>query len=152
MLAEMELDDEAEEAKEAAASVSSLSDISDIPLEDIQRMPTSQFAALGASLGDTPDEDDIPVNIFGLDIFDLDKDYETLVADKKKQDALELHAKVVAKVSARRRRRIRQSVPRLIKSQGKKKKGDTRAAIDEVKEELKTKKHKSDEGEEHGQV
>ncbi|KAJ7446242.1 hypothetical protein B0H11DRAFT_2421105 [Mycena galericulata] len=131
MLAEMELDDEAEEAKEAAASVSSLSDISDIPLEDIQRMPTSQFAALGGSLGDTPDEDDIPVDIFGLDIFDLDKDYETLVADKKKQDALELHAKVVAK--------------------GKKKKGDTRAAIDEAKEELKTKKRKSDEGEEHGQ-
>lgn len=95
MLAQMELDQEALEEAEAADSVST---IDDIPLADIQRMPTAEFAALGASLGDPPhpsDPEDIPIDIFHLTFEDLDKDYDEIVADKKKEDARKLLEKVM---------------------------------------------------------
>jgi hypothetical protein len=91
MLAEMELDDEAEEAEEEANSIKTLA--------DLPMMSTSQFAALGAALGESPhssDAEDVPLDMqtFCM-VTDLDKDYETLVAEKKKQDMAELHSKVV---------------------------------------------------------
>lgn len=69
------------------------------PLADVQMMPTSQFAALGGALGDSPhssDVEDIPIDDQTFcDIADLDKDYETVVAERKKNRDRELLEKVL---------------------------------------------------------
>ncbi|KAJ7080031.1 hypothetical protein B0H15DRAFT_804274 [Mycena belliarum] len=122
MLAEIELNEEDDEAEQEAANVTNLA--------DIVMMPTADFAALGAPPSPHPsDGDQMSIDTFHITLADLDKDYETLVEDKKKQDALDLHAKVMKGGPT------------------KKKKGETRAAVDEAKAELKqSRKRKSDEG------
>jgi hypothetical protein len=88
MLAEMELDDEAEEAEDEANSVNTLA--------DVPMMSTADFGELGAPPARSPHSSDIEMDDETFcTIADLDQDYETLVAEDKKQRASELHQKVM---------------------------------------------------------
>ncbi|KAJ7102681.1 hypothetical protein C8R43DRAFT_1141157 [Mycena crocata] len=125
MLAEMELEDEAQEADEEEASVNTIA--------DIQTMPFDEFAALGGALGDAMDSDaeEFPINLSHAAFDDLDNDYDTVIARQKKEAEVALHKKIVRG--------------------GKKRKGETRAAIKEEKEKVREARKRKSEGDEENE-
>ncbi|KAJ7150480.1 hypothetical protein C8R43DRAFT_951454 [Mycena crocata] len=125
MLAEMELEDKAEEADKEEVSVNTIA--------DIQMMPFNEFAALGGALGDPMDSDadEFPIDLSHAAFDDLDNDHDTVIARQKKEAEAALHKK-------------------LIRGGGKKRKGETRAAVEEEKEKVcEARKRKSEGSEEN---
>ncbi|KAF8177130.1 hypothetical protein K438DRAFT_64199 [Mycena galopus ATCC 62051] len=92
MLAEMELDDEAEEAEDEASSVNMLA--------DVLTMSTAEFGELGAP--HSSDEEGVSIDMETFcDVTDLDKDYETLAAEHNaRRYATAMKGPTKAKVSA----------------------------------------------------